>query len=152
MAEACIEHVNITVSDPQRAAKLMKELFGWDVRWQGPARDGGTAVHVGSSTSYIALYAAPGAGADYSFEQGKPLNHIGVQVEDLALVEAKVVEAGFTPKYQGTYEPGPSHFYFCDYDNTEYEVLSYSPPLDLTPLSGGGSKSLSTIASFWNVA
>ncbi len=30
MAQARIEHVNITVSDPQRTAKLMKELFGWD--------------------------------------------------------------------------------------------------------------------------
>ncbi len=126
MAQARIEHVNITVSDPQRAANLMKELFGWDIRWQGPARDGGTAVHVGSPISYIALYAAPGVASDYVFSQGKPLNHIGVEVEDLAAVEARVVEAGFTPKYQGVYDPGPSHFYFCDQDNIEYEVVSYA--------------------------
>ena len=37
MASPFIEHVNLTVSDPARSAKLMQDLFGWHVRWQGPA-------------------------------------------------------------------------------------------------------------------
>lgn len=127
MVQGRIEHVNITVSDPARTARLMKDLFGWHVRWEGPARDGGTAAHVGSDRSYVALYAAPGNTSRYDFEQGLPLNHIGVEVEDLAEVEKKVVAAGYAPKYQGVYEPGPAHFYFCDHDNVEYEVVSYFP-------------------------
>ena len=33
MPEPRIEHVNVTVSDPDRAARLMAVLFGWHVRW-----------------------------------------------------------------------------------------------------------------------
>ena len=32
-----LEHVNVTVSDPDRTAGLMQALFGWSVRWRGPA-------------------------------------------------------------------------------------------------------------------
>ena len=74
-----IEHVNVTVSDPERAAKLMEALFGWHVRWQGAARNGGHTIHVGSDDHYIALYT--GRGVAYSaddFAKGRPLNHIGV--------------------------------------------------------------------------
>ncbi len=47
MSTPRIEHVNVTVSNPERAATLMEELFGWQVRWKGPARDGGRTIHVG---------------------------------------------------------------------------------------------------------
>ena len=50
MTTAIIEHVNVSVADPERAAALMIDLFGWAVRWRGPARDGGRTVHVGSAS------------------------------------------------------------------------------------------------------
>ncbi|QNM82287.1 VOC family protein [Sphingomonas sabuli] len=126
MAQPRIEHVNITVSNPGRAADLMRRLFGWRIRWEGPARDNGRTIHVGTDDSYIALYAPPGAGPDYGFSQGQPLNHIGVEVEDLAAVEALVLAEGFEPRFQGVYQPGPAHFYFTDHDDIEYEVVSYA--------------------------
>jgi len=121
-----IEHVNVTVSDPDRAARLMAALFGWHVRWQGPARDGGRTIHVGSDDHYIALYT--GRGATYTaddFAKGQPLNHIGVEVEDLAAAEARVVAAGLRPFGHDTYDPG-RRFYFLDPDGIEYEVVSYA--------------------------
>ena len=120
-----IEHVNVTVSDPDRAARLMAALFGWHVRWQGPARSGGRTIHVGSDDHYIALYS--GLGVAYSaddFAKGQPLNHIGVEVDDLAAIEAKVVAAGLRPFGHDTYDPG-RRFYFLDPDGIEYEVVSY---------------------------
>jgi catechol 2,3-dioxygenase-like lactoylglutathione lyase family enzyme len=125
MSEPRIEHVNVTVSDPERAAKLMETLFGWHVRWQGVARNGGRTVHVGSDRHYLALYT--GHGAAYSadhFAKGRPLNHIGVEVDDLAAVEAKVVAAGLRPFGHDDYDPG-RRFYFLDPDGIEYEVVSY---------------------------
>ena len=125
MSEPRIEHVNVTVRDPERAAKLMEELFGWHVRWQGPALNGGRSIHVGSDRHYLALYT--GRGATYSandFAKGRPLNHIGVEVDDLAAVEAKVVAAGLRPFNHDDYEPG-RRFYFLDPDGIEYEVVSY---------------------------
>ena len=120
-----IEHVNVTVSDPDRAARLMAALFGWHVRWQGPARDGGRTIHVGSDDHYLALYS--GRGVAYTaddFAKGRPLNHIGVEVDDLAAIEAKVVAAGLRPFGHDTYDPG-RRFYFLDPDGIEYEVVSY---------------------------
>jgi catechol 2,3-dioxygenase-like lactoylglutathione lyase family enzyme len=120
-----IEHVNITVSDPDRAARLMESLFGWHVRWQGPARDGGRTIHVGSDDHYIALHT--GRGVAYTadvFAKGHPLNHIGVEVDDLAAIEAKVAAAGLRPFGHDTYDPG-RRFYFLDPDGIEYEVVSY---------------------------
>jgi catechol 2,3-dioxygenase-like lactoylglutathione lyase family enzyme len=125
MAAPRIEHVNVTVSDPQRASDLMESLFGWRVRWRGPARDGGETIHVGSDDHYLALYT--GRGVAYSpddFAKGRPLNHVGVEVDDLDDVEARVVAAGLTPFSHGDYEPG-RRFYFLDPDGIEYEVVSY---------------------------
>ena len=97
-SEPRIEHVNVTVSDPERAAQLMTVLFGWHVRWRGPARNGGHTIHVGSDDHYIALYT--GHDVRYTsddFVKGRPLNHIGVEVDDLDATEARVVAAGLTP-------------------------------------------------------
>ncbi len=121
-----IEHVNVTVRDPQRTSRLMTDLFGWPIRWQGPARDGGLSIHVGTAQQYIALYTGPGVAytAD-DFAKGRPLNHIGVEVDDLDATEARVVAAGLTPFSHGDYEPG-RRFYFLDPDGIEYEVVSYA--------------------------
>jgi len=126
MSTPRIEHVNVNVSDPERAARMMEHLFGWHVRWQGAARDGGLTVHVGSPHNgsgghYIALHTGRG-----DFAKGQPLNHIGVEVDDLDAVEAKVVAAGLKPFNHDDYDPG-RRFYFLDPDGIEYEVVSYRP-------------------------
>ena len=103
----------------------MEALFGWRVRWQGPARDGGHTIHVGSSDHYVALYT--GRNVDYGpddFAMGRPLNHIGVVVDDLDGVESRAVAAGLTPTNHGDYEPG-RRFYVLDPDGIEYEIVSY---------------------------
>ncbi|HZK99409.1 MAG TPA: VOC family protein [Caulobacteraceae bacterium] len=121
-----IEHVNVTVSDPDRAAALIEAVFGWQVRWRGPARDGGHTIHVGSEDDYLALYTGPGqTHAAEDFAKGRPLNHIGVAVEDLDATEARVLAAGLTPFAHGDYHPG-RRFYFLDPDGIEYEVVSYN--------------------------
>jgi catechol 2,3-dioxygenase-like lactoylglutathione lyase family enzyme len=125
MALPRIEHVNVTVSDPDRAARLMEAVFGWQIRWQGPAQNGGRTIHVGSSDHYVALYTAPQrAYSEEDFRKGRPLNHIGVEVDELDATEARVVAAGLTPFSHGDYEPG-RRFYFLDPDGIEYEVISY---------------------------
>lgn len=126
MATSRIEHVNVTVSDPDRTARLMENLFGWRMRWSGPARDGGRTIHVGSDDHYVALYT--GRDVTYTaddFAKGRPLNHIGVLVDNLDATEARVIEAGLEPFNHGDYEPG-RRFYFFDPDGIEYEVVSYA--------------------------
>ncbi|UYV36128.1 VOC family protein [Rhodobacteraceae bacterium D3-12] len=122
-----LEHVNVTVSDLDRAVALVSQLFGWHLRWRGAAKDGGETAHVGDADSYVALYKHPkqnGAPVD-SYRTTGGLNHIGVVVEDLDAVEARVKAAGLVAHNHADYEPG-RRFYFDDQDGTEWEVVSYS--------------------------
>ncbi|MBC9032073.1 VOC family protein [Sphingomonas sp. JC676] len=120
-----IEHVNLTVSDPERMAALLGKLFDWHVRWEGPARDNGRTIHVGDDRTYLAVYAPPQAPDAEIFGKGRPLNHVGILVDDLDEIERRVVAAGLVPFAHGDYDPG-RRFYFLDHDGTEFEIVSYS--------------------------
>ncbi|HEX8309517.1 MAG TPA: VOC family protein [Allosphingosinicella sp.] len=125
MAEPRIEHVNVTVTDPDRTAALMGSIFGWRVRWKGLAQKGGQTVHVGTDKHYVAVYTDPSRTySEQDFTKGRPLNHIGVEVDALDETEARVIAAGLVPFSHGDYEPG-RRFYFLDPDGIEYEVVSY---------------------------
>jgi catechol 2,3-dioxygenase-like lactoylglutathione lyase family enzyme len=126
MSSLRIEHVNITVTDPERTSALMGTLFDWHIRWSGRSQNGGHTIHVGSNEHYVALH-APGDTAQVAeaFAKGRPLNHIGVEVDDLEAIEARVIAAGLRPFSHADYEPG-RRFYFLDPDGIEYEVVSYA--------------------------
>ena len=124
--EARLEHVNITVADADRAAALIERLFGWRVRWSGPATNGGRSVHVGTANQYLALYSASGGDdAPRRWTKGVPLNHVAVVVDDFEAAERRVSEAGLVPFGHGDYAPG-RRFYFFDPDGIEFEMVSYA--------------------------
>ncbi len=129
MSMGVIEHVNITVADPKKTAAMLVALFGWHIRWQGEAINGGYTIHVGTKDQYLAVYSGPPgkavAGVHSSYAQLGGLNHVGVVVEDLKAVEKRVRVAGFTPGELYDYEPG-RRFYFRDADNIEFEIVSYA--------------------------
>ena len=125
MASLRLEHVNVTVTDPDRVAGMMERLFGWHVRWRGPALNDGYTVHVGSDDHYLALYTPRRTAlTGEDFTKGRPLNHIGVEVDDIDATEARVLAEGLTPFNHADYDPG-RRFYFLDPDGIEYEVVSY---------------------------
>ena len=123
MAQGMLEHVNVTVSDPRRTAEMLERLFGWRIRWEGPAKLNGRTVHVGTDDSYVALWSPP-PGMAFGEEDSR-LNHIGVVVTDLDAAEARVKAEGLEPYNHGDYEPG-RRFYFDDSDGIEFEVVSYA--------------------------
>ncbi|GGH35225.1 hypothetical protein SAMN05444007_10871 [Cribrihabitans marinus] len=124
---ATLEHINLTVRDPKLTAAWLERVFGWETRWEGAAMNAGYTVHVGDAETYLALYApqAAKASGESSYTTVGGLNHVGVVVDDLDAVEARVREAGFKPKNHGDYEPG-RRFYFHDRDGIEFEVVSYT--------------------------
>ena len=122
-----LEHVNVTVSDPDATAAWLGRVSGWRVRWEGASRGEGRSVHVGTQDAYVALY-RPGVaprrgGASHATLAG--LNHVGVTVDDLDVVEERVRAEGFAPGSHADYEPG-RRFYFDDSDGVEWEVFSYA--------------------------
>lgn len=124
---ARLEHVNITVSDPKRSAALMDALFGWKIRWEGAAINGGYTVHVGNEDDYLAFYTPPKTTAptELSYDILGGFNHVALVVEDLDAVEARVLNTGLKTSSHGDYEPG-RRFYFHDHDDIEYEIVSYT--------------------------
>lgn len=128
---ARLEHVNITVSDPKKTAAMLVDLFGWRIRWEGPTAQGaGYTLHVGTDESYVAVYTGPDPANTVpkehdAYQMRGGMNHLGVVVDDLDAVEAKVKAHGFTPHSHADYEPG-RRFYFHDRDGIEIEVVSYA--------------------------
>jgi catechol 2,3-dioxygenase-like lactoylglutathione lyase family enzyme len=122
-----LEHINLTVSDPERTAAMLVDLFDWHVRWKGDSIHDGRTIHVGTDTDYLALYTMPTATSVdvVSYGQVAGLNHIAIVVDDLDALEQRVINAGFEPTNHADYEPG-RRFYFRDHDNVEFEVVSYS--------------------------
>lgn len=122
-----LEHLNVTVKDTATTAKMLCDLFGWNVRWEGASIYEGHSVHVGSKTSYLALY-TPQTDTDApaeSYHKRAGLNHIGIVVDDLDAIEAKVKARGYVPNSHQDYEPG-RRFYFDDENGIEFEVISYT--------------------------
>ena len=105
---------------------MLCEIFGWDIRWNGPSGMGGYTYHVGSADDYVAVYTKDGApagdGRTGSLKGG--LNHVGITVDDLDVTIERVKSAGFEPFNFGDYEPG-RRFYFLDQDGIEFEVVCY---------------------------
>ncbi|MFK7919052.1 MAG: VOC family protein [Ilumatobacter sp.] len=123
---ARLEHLNLTVTDPDATARLMGDLFDWQVRWSGPSKNEGYTVHVGSHEDYLALYRPPimPTQSTDAGEQVNGLNHVALVVDDLDDVERRVRAAGLAPFNFGDYDPG-RRFYFLDSDGIEFEIVSY---------------------------
>jgi predicted enzyme related to lactoylglutathione lyase len=123
---ARLEHVNVTVADPDAVAAMLCELFDWKVRWAGPGMETGRTVHVGDESSYLALfsYGDPDPGREESYKTLGGLNHLAVVVDDIGETEARVKAAGFVPGEVYDYEPG-KRFYFVETNGIEIEVVSY---------------------------
>ena len=126
MPKTTLEHVNITVKDPEATAAWMERLFGWHVRWSGPGMTSGRTIHVGDDARYVALFsygdAKPGP---ESYRTIGGFNHLAVVTDDLDAMEDAVRAEGFEPINHADYEPG-RRFYFHDQDGIEVEVVSYA--------------------------
>ena len=126
MTKAILEHVNFTVPDALRTAKWLCAVFDWKIRWQGPARNGGLSVHVGTDDEYLVVF-TPKEGTVPNTQSGDvtgAMNHIGIVVDDLDAVEAKVKAQGYPTFNHADYEPG-RRFYFEDENGIEFEVVTY---------------------------
>jgi catechol 2,3-dioxygenase-like lactoylglutathione lyase family enzyme len=124
---ARLEHLNITVADPDKAAQTLCAIFDWKLRWAGPAMTTGRSVHVGDEGSYVALFSHGPADdpPQESYQMRGGLNHIGVVVDDLDATQARVRSAGFEPGEIDDYAPG-RRFYFRESNGIEIEVVSYA--------------------------
>lgn len=130
MTSAFLEHANLTVDHMEENAALLCELFGWTQRWAGTTASGDKCVHIGAEHSYIALCETGNPDSSptpHSNDQRTAIsfNHIGIVVDNLDIIEQRVVQAGLQPHSHGEYEPG-RRFYFATPTQLEIEVVSYT--------------------------
>ena len=127
MTPATLEHINVRVGSPDRTAAMLAHLFDWQIRWEGQLSNGGRTIHIGTLGSYVAVNATSGSdGAPLAHAKGLPLNHVGIEVDDLDEVERRAKAIGLAPFNHGDYEPG-RRFYLFDRDGIEWEIVSYAP-------------------------
>jgi catechol 2,3-dioxygenase-like lactoylglutathione lyase family enzyme len=126
MDMARLEHVNVTVADPDKTAALLCGLFDWQERWAGRGMQTGRTVHVGGADSYVALfsYGDPVEGERESYRTRGGLNHIAVVVEDLETAEGRIRTAGYVTENHADYEPG-RQLYFTEENGIEIQVVCY---------------------------
>ncbi|WP_145194687.1 VOC family protein [Planctomycetes bacterium Poly30] len=126
MSNARLEHLNVTVIDPDSTARILAQIFDWRIRWTGASIHGGRTIHVGAEDTYLALYSRDGAISmeAQTYDRRLALNHVGIEVDDLEATERRVRAAGLEPYHHQDDEPG-RRFYFRDGGGLEIEVLSY---------------------------
>lgn len=126
MTRSTLEHVNLTVADAAVTAGWLCKVFGWKIRWQGPAANGGLSIHVGDDDGYMAVFTPETVRppvVNRKDEAGN-FNHVGIKVDDLDAVEAELKKLGYATYNHADYEPG-RRFYFDDENGIEFEIVSY---------------------------
>jgi len=121
-----IEHVNITVRDLERATRFIITALP-EFRVRGEDKSGrGDWRHVGTDDTYISLThsqdAVTGKRTNYA-DLG--VNHIGVVVEDVESVIARLRSAGYRQSSGTEVSQWRKRYYFLDNDDQEWEFIEY---------------------------
>lgn len=135
-------HTSITVSDPDRAAKTLCELFGWRMTSTGSTTEGNRSILVGTGQTWVTLRGAVNVQHGHPVELSlvptltPKLNHVGIPArcpETLAAwygVHFKLMVEGAFAYGDGwliACEPGspltekPAHFGFMLDNRTEVD-------------------------------
>lgn len=125
---SAIDHVNITVSDLERARDFYVNTFGFRVLEDeiNPSRNRRYII-VGADRVAVALHPAPevSSGADNDgFVRPGRANHWGFVVGDLDRARAALIDAGVTLRFDGEIiaYPGSRSLYIEDPDGHEIEL------------------------------
>lgn len=124
-----IEHVNLVVDDiPSTLAFLQAALPSWRVRGEGNSEWYGTPrrwLHFGDSHHYITLN-DQGKGRNRDLRGlGVGLAHIGLEVDDVDAVAARLRAVGQEATTIGADHPHRKSVYFTDPAGFEFEFIEY---------------------------
>jgi len=124
-----LEHMNFTLTDLDRATRALQAIVPeWHVRGRGRWTDDvGREVewrHVGDDFQYVALYqTAPG---DALAPDGSAFNHVGLVVDDLDAVLARLAALGVARDHVGGSGTHRRSAYVCiEPERLEIELVQY---------------------------
>lgn len=124
---AYVEHVQIVVSDLEKAERFYTTVFDWRVRGRGrevAADRSYDWIHVGTDESYIA-FRTPYEGVPFDeSHRGYKGNHIGIVVEAAESVLSRLAALGCMVRPAAPH-PFRARYYVRDFDDNEIEIVIY---------------------------
>ena len=121
-----LEHANLSVRDTQGMQQFLLTAFpGFRIRGEGLDAHGRPWCHVGNDEFYIALQTVPTHTHRTPYGNDTGLNHLGWEVDDLDLLEARMRAAGFEPNLAADDHPARNRRYFYDPDGNDWEFVEY---------------------------
>lgn len=126
-----LEHVSLTVADLDAETAFLRTAFP-DFRVRGGGETAETRwtqhwLHVGNDDQYLALYQArPDAGPPPQAHTTTPsANHIGVVVDDVESLAARLQAAGYREGHVAPPHPHRKRVYVIDPAGFEWEFVEY---------------------------
>ncbi|MEL7486462.1 MAG: VOC family protein [Pseudomonadota bacterium] len=133
MANAWLEHCNLTVSDLDKTINFFLAVFPeFSLRHKGVLEDalpdGGVQktpwAHVGTDESYLALQAPP-IGHEFKQNKNNYFNHMGFVVDDIDETLERVKDAGCSNLRTDYSHPHRLRAYAWVFDGTVLEFVQY---------------------------
>ncbi len=123
-----LEHANMIVRDLDAMIRFLQTAFPkFRVRGEGKTTNGERWVHVGTDETYIALSEATvqteRQWVPYVGEPG--VNHLAYEVDDVATIQARLIEAGYRDSTVPNAHPHRKRVYFCDPEGNDWEFVQY---------------------------
>jgi catechol 2,3-dioxygenase-like lactoylglutathione lyase family enzyme len=125
---ARLDHANLVVRDLEGTLRFLGTAFpDFRVRGQGPDGSGGRWVHFGNDVCYVALQQARHDPAEpWVPYAGRPgLNHLGIEVDDVDALRARMRAAGYVDSTVPNAHPHRRRVYFHDAEGNDWEFVEY---------------------------
>ena len=126
-----LEHLNVTLTDLDRATRALQAILPhWSVRgsgtWQDEAGHPVAWRHVGDDFQYIALYETPPGRALSASGARSAFNHLGLVVDDLDAVLARLRALGIPLDHVGgSTEHRRSAYVMIEPERLQIELVAY---------------------------
>ena len=121
-----LEHVNLNVGDAARVTPFLLAAFpDFRIRGGGVDTEGRPWCHVGDDDSYFALTSVGSGRARTADDATAGLNHVGIEVDDVDAVRARLIAAGFVPYSTLDDHPARRRMYCFDAEGTDWEFVEY---------------------------
>lgn len=123
-----LEHANLHVNNVDATLRFILTAFeDFAVRHDSGTDDPERWIHVGTDSTYLALYQAsqPTALSREPYAGTAGFNHLGFEVEDAEALQERMIAAGYTESTLPNHHPGRKRIYFRDPDGNEWEFVQY---------------------------
>ncbi|TDJ40525.1 MAG: VOC family protein [Gammaproteobacteria bacterium] len=121
-----LEHANISATDVEAMTRFITTAIpSFRIRHEGLDTGGRPWRHVGNDDFYIAVSTVSQRGNRKPYSNVSGLNHLGWEVDDVAALERRMVEAGYSVNLKAHEHPARRRTYFYDPDGNDWEFVQY---------------------------